>query len=100
MNEFVALALGASHGVPSPLTEYVAPAPGVTYTVPSPGTEYYAPTIKCVAPAPGDARVADAIDEIDDVTRCLNDFEKQGIYRPMLPDLESRVAALRQARGY
>ena len=32
--------------------------------------------------------------EIDDL------LKKQGVYHPLIPDLESRVAALRHARGH
>ena len=83
MIDHVESALGFTYTVPFPVTKYVAPAPGVTYDGPSPLIDHVAAPLQDVAPALGITSTAPSpaieytcvADEIDDITRCLNDRE-------------------------
>ena len=89
---------------------YVAPAVGITYDGPAPLIKVMVPALgassggralvtEYVAPVPGASDDGHSLD-IDDLTRYLTDLKKQGVCLPAILDLESRVAALRQARGH
>ena len=89
---YVALALSIIYDGPAPLIKFMVPAPGASLGGRAPVTEY-------VAPFPGASDDGPSLD-IDDLTRYLNDLKEPGICLPAILDLESRVAALRQARGH
>ena len=93
--ENVAGSSAVANDGPLPVIGYVAPAahaPVIENVNVPPVNEFMAPALGASNDGPSS--------EIDDLTRCLNDLKKQGIYHPLKPDLEGRVAALQQSRGH
>ena len=113
VSDHVASALAVTITTPTPAIGYMAVSSAVANDGPLPMIGDVAPTtpapvIENMAISPVSEFMALALgasddgpaSEIDDLTRCLNDLKKQGIYHPLIPDLESGVAALRQAGGH